>query len=86
MCWGMISYEWKRPFWVWENESEKEKVTAASKILSYNENCGEEESHLNTAWRASDELNELRRGELANAREACLLASLTGVKTKTTLS
>ena len=61
-------------------------MTAASKILSYNENCGEEEFRLNTAWRASEELKELRRGELADAREARLLASLTGVKTKTTHS
>jgi len=86
MCWGMISYGWKGPFWVWESESEEEKVTAAGKILSYNENYGEEESRLNTAWRASEEWKELRREELANAREARLLASLTGVKTKTTQS
>ena len=86
MCWGMISYGWKGPFWVWESESEEEKVAAASKILSYNENCGEEESRLNTAWRASEEWKELRRKELANACEACLRASLTGIKTKTTQS
>lgn len=61
-------------------------MTAASKILSYNENCGEEEFRLNTAWRASEELKEIQRGELADAREARLLASLTGVKTKTTQS
>ena len=86
MCWGMISYGWKGPFWVWESETEEEKVTAVSKILSYNENCGEEEFRLNTAWRASEEWKELRRVELADAREARLLASLTGVKTKTTQS
>ncbi|RPB00586.1 hypothetical protein L873DRAFT_1897670, partial [Choiromyces venosus 120613-1] len=49
MCVGMISYGWKGPFWVWESETEEEKVTATSKILRYNENCGEEESRLNTA-------------------------------------
>ncbi|RPB00568.1 hypothetical protein L873DRAFT_1897545 [Choiromyces venosus 120613-1] len=86
MCWGMISYGWKGPFWVWESETEEEKVTATSKILRYNENCGEEESRLNTAWRASEEWKESPREELANAHEAHLLASLAGVKTKTTQS
>ncbi|PUU76654.1 hypothetical protein B9Z19DRAFT_1066496 [Tuber borchii] len=69
-----------------ERQSAEEIVTAASKIQSYNENCAEEESRLNTAWRASEEWEELQRRELLNAREARLLASLTGVKTKTTQS
>jgi len=86
MCWGMISYGWKGPFWVWQSESEEEKARATSDILSYNENCEEEESRLNTAWRASEEWQELRKRELSTAREARLLASLTGVKAKTTQS
>ncbi|RPA94324.1 hypothetical protein L873DRAFT_1937458 [Choiromyces venosus 120613-1] len=86
MCWGMISYGWKGPFWVWERETEEEKAKATSDITSYNENCKEEESCLNTAWWASEEWQELRKRELSNAREARLLASLTGVKTKTTQS
>ncbi|RPA93462.1 hypothetical protein L873DRAFT_1830783 [Choiromyces venosus 120613-1] len=67
MCWGMISYGWKGPFWVWESKTEEEKLRATSKILSYNKNCGEEESCLNTAWRLSEEWQELWRKELANA-------------------
>ncbi|RPA99133.1 hypothetical protein L873DRAFT_1828106 [Choiromyces venosus 120613-1] len=68
MCWGMISYSWKGPFWVWESETEEEKVRATKDIINYNDNCGEEES------------------QLFNAREARILATITGIKAKTTQS
>ena len=86
MCWGMISYGWKGPFWIWETETEEEKAKAVSDIRSFNDNCGEEEARLNTAWRASDEWKDLRTRELSNAREARILASITGGKAKTTQS
>jgi len=55
MCWGMISYSWKGPFWVCEREREEEKTIAAEDIKSYNDNCGREVSCLNTVqWESED--------------------------------
>ncbi|RPA91797.1 hypothetical protein L873DRAFT_1636526, partial [Choiromyces venosus 120613-1] len=65
MCRGMISYDWKGPFWVWESETEEEKARATKDIINYNDNYGEEESCLNTAWWASEEWKELQIRELS---------------------
>ena len=86
MCWGIIVYGLKGPFWVWESETDEEKETATSKIMTYNENCREEKTRLNEAWWASDVWQELRRRKLSDPHKARILASLTGVKLKTTQS
>ncbi|RPA95803.1 hypothetical protein L873DRAFT_1812348, partial [Choiromyces venosus 120613-1] len=86
MCWGMISWDWKGPFWVWEPETEEEKAKAMEEIKEYNRNCKEEEKRLNDIWRSSEEWRELKAKELKIQREARAIGRRTGVKTKTTQS
>jgi len=86
MCWGMISWNCKGPFWVWEQETEKEKANAMKAIKVYNINCTVEEKHLNDSWKLSVEWRELKEQKLKTLREARAEAQRTGVKIKTTQS
>ena len=86
MCWGMISWDWKGPFWVWEPESEEEKANAIEAIRVYNINCTAEEKRLNDSWRSSTGWRELKEQELKALREARVETQRTGVKIKTTQS
>jgi len=86
MCWGMISWNWKGPFWVWEQETEEEKANAMKAIKVYNINCMVEEKHLNDSWKLSVQCRELKEQELKTLREARAEAQKTGVKIKTTQS
>ena len=36
MCWGMIGYGWKGPFYVWEVETDEEKMEAEAEIARIN--------------------------------------------------
>ncbi|PUU74820.1 hypothetical protein B9Z19DRAFT_998221 [Tuber borchii] len=84
MCWGMIGWNWKVPFWVWEPETEEEKINAIETIWVYNLNCTAEEKRLNDSWRLSAGWRELKEQELKALREAKVETQRTGIKIKTT--
>jgi len=48
MCWGMVMYGWKGPFFVWVAETPEEREHATQEIARLNENSVEEEERLNT--------------------------------------
>ena len=52
LCGGMIRWNWERPFWVWELETDAEKTKAGKDIRVYNLNCIEEEKWLNDLWKS----------------------------------
>jgi len=55
MCWGMVMYGWKGPFFVWVAETPEEREHATQEIARLNENSVEEEERLNTEWRNSED-------------------------------
>ena len=67
MCWGMISWSWKGPFYVWSAETKEEKAEAAHTIAELNVKGGAEEKRLNHLWRQSEEWKLLRERELDKA-------------------
>ena len=71
MCWGMIGWQWKGPFYIWTTETEEEKEEAIREITRLNSEAGIEEARLNNEWKASDEWRKLREVELENARKQC---------------
>jgi len=60
ICWGIISWNWKEPFWVWKLEIEEEKAIAIEALRVYNINCAAEEKLLNNSWRLSTGWTELK--------------------------
>lgn len=69
MCWGMIGYGWKGPFYVWEPETEEERKEAEIEIARLNAEMEEEAKKDNATWRASPEWAALRKQELEAARQ-----------------
>ena len=65
MCWGMIGWGWKGPFYVWEIETSEEREEAALAIALLEEGREAEEKRLNEEWKASEEWEDLRTEELA---------------------
>jgi len=68
MCWGLIGYEWKGPFHVWDPETEEEKQKAESEILYINTEMEEEAEMPNATCRNSAEWATLWLQELATAQ------------------
>lgn len=68
MCWGMIGYGWKRPFFVWDPESDEEKKIAEREIARINAEMKAEAEEKEREWRATPEFAELKDRELAAAR------------------
>jgi hypothetical protein len=68
MCWGMIGYDYKGPFYVWEAETKEEKEEAKKEIARLNKLAKEEEDKKNAEWEASEEWKELKKRELEAAR------------------
>ena len=69
MCWGMIGYGWKGPFYVWEPETEEERKEAEIETARLNAEMEEEAKKDNATWRASPEWAALRKQELEAARQ-----------------
>ena len=65
MCWGMIGWGWKGPFYVWETETSEEREEAALAIALLEEGREAEEKRLNEEWNESEEWEDLRTEELA---------------------
>ena len=42
MCWGMIGYGWKGPFYIWDTETEEEKKEAMEEIDQLNKSMADE--------------------------------------------
>lgn len=70
MCWGMIMYNYKGPFLVWQTETEEEKKEATTMIAYLNSVIEKEAEKMNSEWKASPEWAELKERELATARQA----------------
>ena len=68
MCWGMIGYGWKGPFYVWEVETDEEKKEAEAEIARINAEMVAEADKKNREWTASPEWAELKERELAAAK------------------
>jgi len=86
MCWGMISWSWKGPFYVWSAETKEEKAEAAHTIAELNAKGGAEEKRLNDLWRQSEEWKLSQETELDEARVARIAGKAIGQKVKTTQS
>ncbi|RPA97185.1 hypothetical protein L873DRAFT_1920928 [Choiromyces venosus 120613-1] len=74
MSWGIISWGWKGPFYVWSAEMKEEKAEPISTITELNMKGVVEEIQLNDQWRQlqewkllwereSDEVGWLELGE-----------------------
>jgi len=59
-CWGMIEWNYKGPFHIWEKETKEEKAEAAEKIKVLNAGWAAEQKRLNEEWKAPEEWRELR--------------------------
>jgi len=68
MCWGMIGYGWKGPFYVWDPETEEEKEQAEEEITCLNTEMEAEAAKANHIWRNSPEWAQIRLQELTAAR------------------
>ncbi|RPB05912.1 hypothetical protein L873DRAFT_1824677 [Choiromyces venosus 120613-1] len=55
MCWGMIKWNYKGPFYIWETETEKDRSEARDQIAILNENASNQEAQLNKEWKESEE-------------------------------
>ena len=87
ICWGMIGWNYKGPFHIWEKETKEEKAEAAEKIKVLNAGWAAEQKWLNEEWKASEEWRELTERELQVARDAKAAAKVQGEKCgKTTQS
>ena len=64
MCWGMVMWGWKGPFFVWVAETPEEREHATQEIARPNENSVEEEKRLNTEWRNSEDWKLLRVSQI----------------------
>lgn len=82
MCWGMIGYGWKGPFYVWEPETEEEREEAEIEIARLNAEMEEEAKKDNATWRASPEWAALRKQELEAARQQRAAERAGGLKKK----
>ena len=71
MCWGMIGWQWKGPFYVWSAETDEEREEATREIAKLNLEAAIEEARLNAEWKASEQWRELKEVlvELENARK-----------------
>jgi len=78
MCWGMIGWNYKGPFHIWEKETKEDIAVAAEKIKVLNEGWPAEQKRLNDEWKQSEEWRKLRERELKAAREAKATAKLKG--------
>ena len=67
MCWGMVGWGWKGPFYVWEPETKEEREEAEKKIKEINEENMAREAQLNAEWKSSSDWQDLRAAELAAA-------------------
>lgn len=67
MCWGMIMWARKGPFYVWSTETEEEKMFAEKEIAWLNAEIQQEVDIKEAAWKASSEWVALREMELATA-------------------
>ncbi|RPA90925.1 hypothetical protein L873DRAFT_1838836 [Choiromyces venosus 120613-1] len=67
MCWGMIKWNYKGPFYIWETETEKDQSEARDQIAILNENASNQEAQLNKEWKELEEWTALRLWELAVA-------------------
>jgi len=65
MCWGMIGYGWKGPFYVWDSETDAEKKEAEREIVRINTEMVTEAEERNRQWKASAEFAELKKHEKA---------------------
>ncbi|RPB05483.1 hypothetical protein L873DRAFT_1899051 [Choiromyces venosus 120613-1] len=59
MCWGMIKWNYKGPFYIWETETEKDRSEARDQIAILNENASNQEAQLNKEWQESEEWTAL---------------------------
>jgi len=67
MCWGMIGWDYKGPFYVWEEESQQEKKEAAEQMDLINEIIVQEQEQATAEWKASEEYAYLKEQELQEA-------------------
>ena len=80
MCWGMIGWNYKGPFHIWEKETVAEKAAAAEKIAALNAGWQAVQTRLNAEWKKTEEWRQLRERELKAAQEARVTAALKGEK------
>ena len=65
MCWGMIGFSWKGPFYIQIPETAEEKEDAAQIIAQRESTRKADEDRLNEEWKSSAEWDRLRKTELA---------------------
>jgi transposase len=80
MCWGMIGWNYKGPFHIWEKETKEEKEDAQKQIKALNAGWIVEQKRLNDEWKTTEEWRQLKERELKMAREAKAAAKLEGEK------
>lgn len=68
MCWGMMSYNYKGPFFVWVPETKAEHAITEAEIAHLNTMFEVEEKELNKNWFGSPEWQVVKEKELAAAR------------------
>jgi hypothetical protein len=64
MCWGMIGWNFKGPFHVWEQETKQGKEAATREIAELNKTLTNEADRLNAEWKTTEEWQQLRQCEL----------------------
>lgn len=63
MCWGMIAFNYKGPFHVWESETPKDRAESDEFVVEYNKLIKQDDLERNLAWKGSPEWIELRKRE-----------------------
>ncbi|KAG0638678.1 hypothetical protein HOY80DRAFT_1077327 [Tuber brumale] len=67
MCWGMIGWNYKGPFFIWEEESQQEKKEATEEIDLINLIIVQEQEQATAEWKASEDYTILKEQELLEA-------------------
>ncbi|KAF8252024.1 hypothetical protein K440DRAFT_636206 [Wilcoxina mikolae CBS 423.85] len=68
MCWEIIGWNYKDPFYVCDPETHEKRQKAAAEIATFNCQHEEEINLLNTEWRNSEEWKQLKIRELAHCQ------------------
>jgi len=67
MCWCIIGWNYKGPFYVWKEESREEKKEAEYEINLINSIMVEEQEQETAEWKSSEEYQLLKQAELLEA-------------------
>jgi hypothetical protein len=71
MCWGIIVWNFKSPFHLWEKDTKQEKQAATREIAELNKTITDEADRLNAEWKTTEEWQQLRQYELKATAQQC---------------